>query len=253
MITAIRLVTVHPVFVHFTIGILPVMLFAYAMALWLKSERWTFAGDVATWVCAVITLVTMSFGLISSFYLWWPGGLEFWHYLHMGFGVGATIMLAALAITRFIVRQKGRLLSGIGTMAAAVFIAIFIGATGWMGGEILVYTSGMAVAAAGNGVLAPVGMDGNSKPANLAGAMGQTRALWASITTRVATMVAHHPTDQNFAFVASDARRMQNVAMWISANGAKTLWRANQPDKTASPPMSRGQMLSKMALMLNSD
>jgi hypothetical protein len=62
MFKIIRLVTVHPFLVHFTIGIVPVMVLAYAAAVWLKSERWSFTGDAATVVCAGISLLTTSFG-----------------------------------------------------------------------------------------------------------------------------------------------------------------------------------------------
>jgi uncharacterized membrane protein len=227
MINVIRLVTVHPVFVHFTIGILPVIVFAYAMALWLESERWTFAGDVATVACAATTLLTMSFGLISNFYLRWPGGLWFWRYLHMGFGIGSTVALVIFGAGRLILRRRGEALSGAGSLAAAISLSILIGATGWIGGEILVYTSGMAVQAAGNGAFAPVGMGGASAPANFPDAMGRTRAAWASITTRTAEMIVHHPSDADFAVVALDAQRLQRVAHWIATVAPKRMPGAN--------------------------
>jgi uncharacterized membrane protein len=54
VINVIRLVTVHPFLVHFSIGILPVMVLGYAAAVWFKSERWSFVGDAATVACAGI-------------------------------------------------------------------------------------------------------------------------------------------------------------------------------------------------------
>jgi uncharacterized membrane protein/cytochrome c556 len=262
MINVIRLVTVHPVFVHFTVGILPVIVFAYAVALWFKSERWSFVGDVATAVCAAITLLTMSFGLISNFYLLWPGGLWFWHYLHMGFGIGSTAALVIFAASRLIMRQRGAALSGAGALAASVFLSILIGATGWIGGEILVYTSGMAVQAAGNGAFAPVGMGGTGTPANFPDAMGRTRAAWASITTQVAEMIVHHPSDAAFLAVAEDAQRLQRVANWISTEAPKRMPGANKPmnsssiagqSQTIEATMTRGQMMARMGAQLEDD
>jgi len=106
VINVIRLVTVHPFLVHFTIGILPVMVLGYAAAVWLKSERWSFVGDAAAAACAGITLLTMSFGLISNFYLRWPGGLWLWHYLHMGLGIGSTLALVIFATIRLMTRRR---------------------------------------------------------------------------------------------------------------------------------------------------
>ena len=198
MINVIRLVTVHPFLVHFTIGILPVMVLGYAAAVWFKSERWSFVGDAATVACAGITLLTMSFGLISNFYLRWPGGLWFWHYLHMGLGIGSTLALVIFATIRLMTRQRVGSLTGTGALIASIFVSILIAATGWIGGEILVYTSGMAVQAAGNGAFAPIGMSGTGTPVDFPDAMGRTRAAWASITTQVGEMIVQHPSDAAF-------------------------------------------------------
>ena len=257
-INVIRLVTIHPVLVHSTVGIMPVIVLAYAMALWFKSERWTFAGDVATAVCAAITLITMSFGLISNFYLRWPGGIWFWRYLHMGFGIGSTIALLVFASVRSRMRRRGETLSGAGALGAAIFLSLLIGATGWIGGEVLVYGAGMAVRAAGDGALAPIGMDEAAAPSNFSDAMGRTRAAWASINTQVAVMIVHHPADANFASVTDDALRLQHVAHWIATVAPTRMRGADKPmiepgGADQNHAMTRGQMMAKMGMKLEDD
>jgi uncharacterized membrane protein len=256
MIPIIRLVTVHPVLVHFTIGILPVIVFAYAAAVWFKSERWSFAGDVALVICAAITLLTGSFGLISNFYLRWPGGLHFWRYLHLGFGVGSLILILGFAVVRMDMRRRGNSLTGIGAFAFSILISLVVGTTGWIGGEILVYTSGMAVAAAGDGALAPMDKGGEIAPANFPEAMGRTRALWASITTQVAYMVVHRPSERGFDTIADDAQRLGSVSHWIATVVPQHMPNANLPaphiDAPAgpTPPLTRGQLMAKFGAEL---
>ena len=41
MISVVRLVTIHPVLTHFTIGGLPLIIIAYTVAVWLRSPLWT--------------------------------------------------------------------------------------------------------------------------------------------------------------------------------------------------------------------
>jgi uncharacterized membrane protein len=262
VINVIRLVTVHPFLVHFTIGILPVMVLGYAAAVWFKSERWSFVGDAATVACAGITLLTMSFGLISNFYLRWPGGLWFWHYLHMGLGIGSTVALVIFATIRLITRRRVESLTSTGALIASIFVSILIAATGWIGGEILVYTSGMAVQAAGNGAFAPIGMSGTGTPVDFPDAMGRTRAAWASITTQVAEMIVQHPSDAAFSAVAKDAQRLEQVANWISTEGPKHVPGADKSMNSLSGPgqsradgafMTRGQLITFMGAALEDD
>ena len=262
MINVIRLVTVHPFLVHFTIGILPVMVLGYAAAVWLKSERWSFVGDAAAVICACITLLTMSFGLISNFYLRWPGGLWFWHYLHLGLGIGSTLALVIFATVRIMTRRRLGSLTGTGALIASIFVSLLIAATGWIGGEVLVYTSGMAVQAAGNGAFAPIGMSGTGQPVDFPDAMGRTRAAWASITTQVAEMIVQHPSDAAFSAVANDAQRLEQVANWISTEGPKHAPVANKPMYSSSDPgqsqangsfMTRGQLITFMGAQLEDD
>ena len=260
MFKVIRLVTVHPFLVHFTIGIVPVMVLAYAAAVWLKSERWSFTGDAATVVCAGISLLTTSFGLVSNFYLQWPGGLWLWRYLHMGMGIGSTLALVIFAAIRLTLRRRGESVSGAGALATSICISILIGATGWIGGEILVYTSGMAVQAAGNGAFAPIGMSGTGTPVDFPDAMGRTRAAWASITTQVAEMIVQHPSDAAFSAVVKDAQRLEQVANWISTAAPKRVAGAIEPmnsragqSQTTGAVMTRGQVIAFMGAQLQDD
>ena len=93
MLTAVRLVTVHPVLTHFTIGGLPLIVIAYGIAVWGRWPAWTRVGDAALVVTAVLTLFTLAFGLVSNFVLPWPGGIAIWRWVHLGFGVATTVAL----------------------------------------------------------------------------------------------------------------------------------------------------------------
>ncbi|GEM_PF-2631548 len=244
MIHLVRLVTIHPLFVHFTIGAMPILLLTYAMAAWLRSEPWTFAADVTAGVSAMLTLFTLAFGLVSNAYVGWPGGLGFWRHLHMSLGVATTFLIVVLAVSRLAMRQRGQLVAGYAAFGLAVLVAIAAGAAGWVGGEILTYTAGMAVEGAGEGSLSPLPA-GTHQPTDLMDAMGQARADWGAATSDLARMVVQHPTDANFADIARRAARLQQAAAWIAANGARTLPRPDalvgeQGKPAATSPPSPG-------------
>jgi uncharacterized membrane protein len=47
MFHVVRLATIHPALAHFTIGGLPLIVAAYAIAVWRRSPAWTLVGDAA--------------------------------------------------------------------------------------------------------------------------------------------------------------------------------------------------------------
>jgi uncharacterized membrane protein len=219
MLHVVRLATVHPALVHFTIGALPIIVIAYAVAAWRRSEAWTLAGDVALVVAAAITILTGLFGLVSNAVVPWPGGIQTWRWLHLGFGVATTVLLALFAAVRLVVRHGGP--AGPGTVAAAIGVAAVAAFTGWIGGEVLVFHSGMAVRAAADGALAPRWRDTHARPKGFLDAMRQARASWAGIETRLAWMLVHHPRDEDFRGILADAQRMQEVCKVMADEGAK--------------------------------
>src|SRR5579883_555912 len=97
-LSVLRLVTVHPSLVHFTIGALPLLLLAYAVAAWRRSERWTFVGDVTLFVTAVLTLLVAAFGLVASFVMAWPADVGTWRWIHLAVGAGVTAALLVFAL-----------------------------------------------------------------------------------------------------------------------------------------------------------
>lgn len=225
----VRLVTIHPALVHFTIGALPAIVVAYGVAARRRSERWTFAADVALGITAVLTLATAAFGLVSNAVLVWPDSLELWRWLHLGFGAASTVLLLALAGGRLLwPRPAGP--SGGRTFLWALGTALIVGFTGWVGGEVLVYRSGMAVRAAGDGALAPPVWRPKT-PKNLLDAMEQLRALWASAESTTAVMIVQEPRDRDLASVEGDAHRMTVLTRWIASEGAKTMPNASQPSE----------------------
>jgi uncharacterized membrane protein len=220
MFHVVRLATIHPALAHFTIGGLPLILLGYAMALWRRSAAWTLVGDAALVVTAALTLATGVFGLVSNAVVPWPGGIESWRWIHLGCGVATTVLLAALGALRLVMRRPDATASPallVGTLLVAA-VALF---TGWVGGEVLVFHSGMAVRAAGDGALAPPVRDVTAKPRDFLGAMRQVRAAWGGINGRLAWMLVQHPRDQDFARIEHDARRMEELTGVMADEGAK--------------------------------
>jgi len=158
-------------------------------------------------------------------------------------------------------RRRVGSLTGTGALIASIFVSILIAATGWIGGEILVYTSGMAVQAAGNGAFAPIGMSGTGTPVDFPDAMGRTRAAWASITTQVGEMIVQHPSDEAFSAVAKDAQRLEQVANWISTEGPRHAPGVDKPMNSSSDPgqsqthgaFTRGQLITFMGAQLENE
>lgn len=218
MLSVVRLATIHPALTHFTIGGLPLIVIAYAIAVWRRSPSWTLVGDAALVVTAALTLLTFAFGLVSNKVLPWPGGIETWRWVHLGFGVATTVALVTLAALRLIYRRANLaarapvLLAALGACGLTLF-------TGWVGGEVLVYHSGMAVRAAAGGALAPP--VGHPEPKDFLGAMRQVRGSWASIETHLAWMLVHHPRDEDFRRIEADARRMEELTGHMAQFGAK--------------------------------
>ena len=208
MVHVVRLATVHPALAHFTIGGLPLIVIAYAIAVWRRSPTWTLVGDAALVVTAALTLATGSFGLVSNAVVPWPGGIETWRWIHLAFGVTTTVLLAALAALRLVFRRED--VPAKAPLFAGVIIAAGVAAfTGWVGGEVLVFHSGMAVRAAADGAFAPPVSDATAPPKDFLGAMRQVRASWGGINTRLGWMLVQHPRDEDFQRIEHDARRLE--------------------------------------------
>jgi hypothetical protein len=213
MLAPVRLATIHPLTAHLTIGGLPLTLVAYAISARRRSTEWALVGDAALVLTAAATLVTLTFGLVSDAVVPWPGGLERWRILHLTAGIAATVALAVLAALRL--RGWGRRSAASrGLFVAVLAIAGLAGFTGWIGGEVLVFHSGMAVRAAGEGVLAPP-TDAHA-PGGFLDAMRGVRASWGAITARLAWMVVQRPRAEDFAQIERYAQRMRQLAEYMA-------------------------------------
>lgn len=219
-----RLVSVHPILVHVTLGVLPVVVLAYAVAAARRSAAWSFAGDVALWVGASVTLATAAFGLVSNAVLDWPGGLGTWRWWHLGLAAGTSALLLGLAAARAIAFRRGGI-AGARALAASAAIALLYVATGWIGGEILVYRSGMAVEAAARGALAPPLGVPEGAPEDLHEAMERLRGAWSVATFGAAGMVVDRPDPAAFDRIASSAADLQDLARWLHREGAEAIAR----------------------------
>lgn len=211
MFPIMRLATVHPLLAHFTLGGLPLIVVAYAMAAWRRSPSWTLIGDAALGLTAALTLATGIFGLVSNAVVPWPGGIERWRWLHLGGGVATTLLLLLFALVRLVRGQRERA-TGAATLAVALAVCGVAGATGWIGGEVLVFHAGMAVRAAGDGALAPSLSAATPHPRDFLDAMRGARAAWGGVQTRLAFMLVQRPSDDDFARVGIEAQRLQLFA-----------------------------------------
>jgi uncharacterized membrane protein len=218
--SAIRATTVHPALVHVTLGVLPVVVLAYGLAAARRSDRWSFAGDVALGVGAVFTIATAGAGLVANALVPWPEGLETWRWLHLGLGAAGTVLLLALAAVRFRALRRGAL-AGRGTAACALLLAFLFGATGWIGGEVLVFHSGMAVTAAAHGALAPTLSRRSTPPEDLDDAMERLRGAWADASAAYGRMLVERPSADGYARVAGAAGEIARVARWLEAEGPR--------------------------------
>jgi uncharacterized membrane protein len=235
MVEVVRLTTVHPALVHFTIGALPVIVVGYAVAARTRSERWTFAADLALVLTAALTIATAVSGLVANALVPWPGGLALWRWLHLGFGVASAVLLLGFAAARLWRRRRRSGASGTATLACALAITLVVGFTGWIGGEVLVFRSGIAVRAAGEGALAPPVVRAK-KPKDLVDAMDRLRAAWASAETTTSTMIVQEPRERDFATIEGDARQMTTLARWIAAEGPAWMPNASAPSEHHADP-----------------
>jgi hypothetical protein len=236
----IRATTVHPALVHVTLGVVPVFVVAYAIASTRRSPRWTFAGDVALWIGAASAPATVASGLVANALVPWPGGLQAWRWLHLGLAVASATLLLAFAVARLRALRRGALASR-GTVAAALGLALLLGTTGWIGGEVLVFHSGIAVAAAAHGALAPPMSRVEGTPTDLRDAMGRLRASWAEAETTFGRMLIERPSPEAYARVAVAARDLALVAGWLEARGAEAIVRHAHAPGAAAPEL-RGQV-----------
>lgn len=207
----VRLATIHPLLAHLTIGGTVIFVIAYLIGAQRKSSAWTFAGDAVLVVTTVFTVGTLIFGLVSNVIVPWPGGIEIWRALHLWLAVAATVALVGLSVVRL--RQRRHSDAPPSTVMALGILAVAgaIAGTGWIGGEVLVYHSGMAVRAAGEGAFAPPVTD-RKLATDFLDAMREARGAWGGITAELGWMLVQHPRDDGWARLAGDAERMQLFA-----------------------------------------
>jgi uncharacterized membrane protein len=216
----LRLTTVHPLLTHLSLGLLFALGVFYAVAALRPSARWLFAGDAALGLCALVTPVTAAFGLASNAALSWPGGFAPWRWLHLGLGVATTVLVGGLALVRLWARARP---PGVAFLGALGLLGVVAVATGWIGGELLVYRGGMAVRAGGEGALAPP-LDlrtPRGEPRNVADAMGRLRPAFGAAVSDASWILVNQPDNARFAAVAAAAARMAALGRWLAERPAE--------------------------------
>lgn len=210
-LTFVRVETIHPALVHFTVGAVPLLVVAYAVAAVRRSERWTFAGDVALWIATAFTVAAACFGLVSNSLLFWPGGLGWWRAVHLVSGLVVLGLLLALSTVRAL---RHRQIPDARFAFAVAISAAVIAFTGWVGGEVLVFHAGMAVRGGAMGALSPP-VAAPREPSGFVDAMGLLRAELSAVEVEVARQVADHPTVAGFGGAARNADALARLADWL--------------------------------------
>jgi uncharacterized membrane protein len=224
MFDLIRLSTLHPALVHLPLGVIPLVLVAYAIAASQHSGRWMFAGDVALGFASISALLAAALGYIAYFSVQWPGGLAPWPLAHLIGGTTTTLGLWIMAALRWRSVQRDirstagpqspkphRLRWAIGALGLTVLVL----ATGYIGGEVLVFHAGIGVKAASLGALAPPLSAAVDAPQSLHDSMHRVRAHWARSVGSIARSVVHEPSATEFEAIAEDARRIERLARWL--------------------------------------
>jgi hypothetical protein len=121
--------------------------------------------------------------------------------------------LLAIAAWRFSMRRAHPIAPAL-VFVAALVAAGAAGFTGAIGGEVLVFHSGMAVRAAGDGALSPPVTD--AEPKDFLGAMREVRAAWGGVMSEMSWMLVQHPSDEAFARIERDAERMKKFAAMMA-------------------------------------
>jgi uncharacterized membrane protein len=240
-IELVRIETIHPALVHFVIGALPIILLAYSLARWQRSERWSFVGDVAVTLTAAFAVIATVFGLISNAVVPWPGGLESWRAIHLIGGICSALVMVALAVGRVRARRR-RPVSGNGALAGAVIAGAVVSITGWIGGDVLVFHSGMAVKAAANGATSPATSTRHQVPRDLLDAMRQVRGSWAVANTMISAMIVEEPKDHDYDVIVDHSRRLEELGRWIATTAS-----ARTPGEAGDDPKRRRSTLAELA------
>jgi hypothetical protein len=127
---------------------------------------------------------------------------------------------------------------GPGAVGWSTGIAVVAGYTGWIGGELLVYHSGMAVEAAAEGCSSPPLARVECNPLNLTEAMDELRSSWAAVDTSLAYMVIQKPDSRRFDHVLVEARLLEGLAVWLRTTpafaGHQELTRGKDPPLSPS-------------------
>jgi uncharacterized membrane protein len=225
VLPTLRVLNLHPALAHVPVGAAPLLFAAYAIARWRRSAEWTFAGDALLFLALPFTLIAFAFGLVSNAIAAWPGGLSGWRTAHLVLGAVTSAGYLALAVYRG-ARRSRTPRAGTGLVVATGLLVAVVGATGWVGGEVLVFHAGIGVQAAANGALAPAlpsTTGAGHPPSDLGDAMGQLRGAWGEAQVSLAEMIVQRPTAGGFARIGADAARLEQLATWLDANPPQAL------------------------------
>lgn len=138
---------IHPMLVHFPIGLIIAAFVIDIIGLIGKSEKLLYAGTIITIAALVGAVGSVVSGFIAEDSVWHPGAAHELLELHELMAFITLGVIAVVAIVRWALRDR---LFGLTRWLIVVLMAVavgFVGYTGYLGGE-MVYTYGTGVKAA---------------------------------------------------------------------------------------------------------
>lgn len=222
----VRINTLHPALVHLPLGIIPLCLLAYFVAASMgaaRGGRWVFVGDVALASAVVVTTLSAAAGYLAYFRLQWPGALDPWPLVHLVLGTSTTVGIWLIAGFRYRALKRSSSEARVSSARAQRWslplsmtgITVAALATGYIGGEVLVFHGGMAVKAGAQGMLAPPLRVDHRSPDSLHDAMHKMRGLWASSVAVSTRALTETPAAEHFRQIADDAEGLQKLTRWV--------------------------------------
>ncbi len=137
----------HPVFVHFTIGLTSIAIISYYLGMILPNQRWKADLSIcSTWMflfSAIITLVTLTTGYLQYISVAHDSESHLAMVSHRYWAIATSILLFAITIWS-IIRYKKGVSSGILYPIALLGLISVLVTTAYKGGD-LVYNFGLGV------------------------------------------------------------------------------------------------------------
>ncbi len=133
----------HPIFVHFTIGLLGVSALLYLAGLVFKNEHLLIAGRWNLWIGAFLTIGTVAAGLNAYYTVAHDGASHIAMTNHRNWALATASVFALLALWSLWKHRGAKAVSPV-FVGLLLLATVLLGITGFKGGEV-VYRHGTGV------------------------------------------------------------------------------------------------------------